>query len=203
MATRGADLPKNVFCLETYSWYKGKDRTSVEPLLELLRRMGRCDYLHRDVATRSEFEYLLNDYLRNENKAYPILYLGFHGLDGPPRISFGNGEEINLDELADTIKGRCSNRVIFFGSCSIMNTHGKTLNYFVKKTKALAVCGYRKEVDWLQSAAFDTLILGTLQEVCFTEDGMDSFGQLLQERAKHLYKKTLDFRIVKSRQEDS
>ena len=193
---RRADQRKNVFCLETYSWYKGKDRTTVQPMLELLRRMGRCDYLHRDVATRSEFEYFLNDYLEKENKAYPVLYLGFHGSDDPPCIHLGNGEEITLDELAKTIDGRCSKRVVYFGSCSTMNMHGHKLNKFVSSTQALAVLGYREKVGWLESAAFDTLILGTLQEVSFKKKGMEEFDQLLQARAKHLYE-TLGFGIVK------
>lgn len=191
---RRADQQKNVFCLETYSWYKGKNRTSVEPILELLRRMGRCDYLHRDVATRSEFEYFLNDYLDKVNKAYPILYLGFHGSDEPPCICLGNGEQISLDELSEMIDGSCSNRVIHFGSCSTMNMHGNKLNNFVSSTQALAVCGYREEVGWLESAAFETLILGTLQEVSFTKQGMGKFDRLLRERAEHLYK-TLGFKI--------
>ena len=142
---RRADQPKNIVCLETYSWYKGKDRTSVEPMLELLRRMGLCDYLHRDVATWSEFEYFLNDYLDNENKAYPVLYLGFHGSDNPPLIYLGKGEKITLGKIAETIDGRCSNRVVIFGSCGTMN-NDKELGDFVKKTQALAVCGYGENI---------------------------------------------------------
>lgn len=191
---RRANQQKNIFCLETYSWYKGKDRTSVEPLLELLRRMGRCDYLHRDVATRSEFEYFLNDYFDNENKAYPVLYLGFHGSDNPPLIYLGKGEKITLGKIAETIDGRCSNRVVYFGSCSTMNMHGNKLNNFVSSTQALAVCGYREEVGWLESAAFEMLILGTFQEVSFTKQGMGKFDRLLRKRAEHLYK-TLGFKI--------
>lgn len=192
---RRSDQKKNVFCLETYSWFKRKDRTSVEPVLELLKGMGHCDYLRRDVATRSEFEYFINHYFRNEYKNYPVLQLSFHGSDDPPSIFLGNDERICLDNLARLIKGRCSKRVIYFGSCSTMNTHGATLKKFMRNTGALAVFGYRNEVDYLQSAAFETLILGNLQEVSFTKQGVRKFDRLLKEQAAHLYK-TLGFRLI-------
>lgn len=196
---RRADQEKNIFCLETYSWFKNKDRTSVEPLLELLKRMGKIigyfDYLRRDVATRSEFEYFLNEYFHDQYKNYPILQLSFHGSDDPPSIFLGDGEQISLDDLARMIDGRCSKRVVYFGSCSTMNTHGATLNKFMRNTGALAIFGYREDVDFLQSTAFEALILGRLQKVSFTKQGMKKFDQLLRKQAWHLYK-TLGFRPI-------
>ena len=192
---RGAEQRKNIFCLETYSWFKRKDRTSVEPILELLKGMEYCDYLRRDVATRNEFEYFLNEYFRDEYKNYPILQLSFHGSDDPPSIILGNDKQISLDDLAKMINGRCSKRVIYFGSCSTMNVHGATLNKFMRNTEALAIFGYREEIDYLQSAAFEPLILGSLQEVSFTKQGVQKFDRLLKERAVHLYK-TLGFRLI-------
>ena len=192
---RRADQRKNIFCLETYSWFKRKDRTSVEPVLELLKGMGYCDYLRRDVATRDEFKYFINQYFRDEYKNYPVLQLSFHGSDDPPSIFLGNDKQISLDDLAEMIKGRCSKRVIYFGSCSTMNMHGATLNKFMRNTEALAIFGYREEVDYLQSAAFEALILGSLQEVSFTKQGVQKFDRLLKERAVYLYK-TLGFRLI-------
>ena len=115
---RRADQKKNIFCLETHSWFKRKDRTSVEPVLDLLKSGGRCDYLRRDVATREEFKYFLGQYFRDEYRNYPVLQLSFHGSDDPPSIFLGNDEPISLDDLAEMIDGQCSKRVVYFGSCS-------------------------------------------------------------------------------------
>lgn len=193
---RRSDQRKNIFCLETYSWYGRKDRTSVEPVLELLKGMGYCDYLRRDVATRCEFKYFLDEYFGDEYKNYPILQLSFHGSDDPPSIFLGNNEPIRLEELAEMMEGRCSKRVVYFGSCGTMNVHGNKLRAFMRKTGALAVFGYREEVDWLQAAAFEVLILGRLQAVSFTKQGVrKKFDRLLREQAAHLYK-TLGFRLI-------
>ncbi len=42
----------------------------------------------------------------------------------------------------------------------------------LQKTGAPAVFGYRSDIDWVEAAAFDVLLLGTLQEVEFTHRGM-------------------------------
>ena len=196
IVARRADQRKNIFCLETDSWFGRKDRTSVEPVLELLKVTGRCDYIRRDVATRGEFEYFLNQYFCRGYKNYPILHLSFHGSDDPPSIFLGNNERINLDELAEMMGDQCSKRVVYFGSCSTMNAHGNKLRAFMRKTGALGVLGYREEVGWLQSAAFEVLILGSLQEISFTKQGVrQKFDRLLKEQAKHLYE-TLGFRLI-------
>jgi len=76
-----------------------------------------------------------------------------------------------------------------------MDTHGKRLKRFVNNTKALAVCGYREEVDWLQSAAFELLVLGYLQECTFNlKSIVPTFGYL-KGAAPGLHK-TVGFRFV-------
>ena len=187
---------KNIFCLETYSWYSGEDRTTVRPILELLEKMEYCKYLYRDVATREEFNYFIDEYFDDEEKreGYPILYLNFHGSDDPPGIYLGNGKMIGLEELAVMIGRRCSNRLIHFGSCSTMNLSSTAAKAFLERTQAVAVCGYKGEVDWLQSAAFEVLILGTLKAHSFTKRGMEQFGDRLKEQAAVLHKK-LKFNI--------
>ena len=48
-----------VFCLEG-EWDRDlRQRMSVEPVLELLERIRLARYIHRDVATITEFEYYL------------------------------------------------------------------------------------------------------------------------------------------------
>ena len=197
---RSAKQKKGVFCLETHSWAGDKDETSVEPLLELLHKMNgyQLSYLRRDVATRAEFEHFLERYFTSTYDTYPILHLSFHGKDNPPGIVIGDSTNktlITLNELAELIDGRCQRRVIYFGSCNTMNEHGKRLKSFLKSTGALAVCGFKETVYWLPSAALEILILGGLQEVSFTKQGLGKFARVLKEEAPGLHKK-LGFRLV-------
>lgn len=175
---------KNVYCLETDQWYRHKNRTSVEPMLLLLERFMKISYECRDVGTRAEFKYMLNKYFKRVYDTHPILYLAFHGWyaenDHPDAyINTGDGTTIYLSELENMIKSRCSDRVIHFGACGVMETHGTRLNAFVKETKALGILGYRDEVDWLEAAAFDALLIYYLQYATFRRK--DSIAKALDD----------------------
>ena len=196
---RGVAAKKGVFCLETDQWYRQKDRSSIEPALQLVERYCGARHEHRDVATEGEFRFFLNKYLVRGYKNFPILYLAFHGWhaeDGADAyVEIGDGTSVTLRKLEKWIDGRCSGRLIYFGACWVMNTHGNRLNRFVRNTGAVAVAGYGEEVDWLEAAAFDTLALGRLQDAAFTKSSINRFNRELKETAPGLYDR-LGFRLV-------
>jgi len=171
----------------------------VEPSLQLLERYRGIKYQHKDVATESEFRFFIEKYFQPGYKTHPILYLGFHGLgpeDGQDALVVtGDGSHVTLNTLEKWIDGRCKGRLIHFGSCSIMDAHRKRLKRFVRNTGALAVLGYREDVDWLESAAFEMLLIGCLQEAAFRKDSIARFDRELRETAPGLYDR-LGFRVV-------
>lgn len=92
-------------------------------------------------------------------RRYGIGYFGFHGSSGEIEI----GKNIlTLEDFADLLGGRCAGRVIHLGSCSTVDVSPKRLKEFVKRTKARAVCGYREDVDWIESAAMDLLVIESI-----------------------------------------
>ena len=196
---RGIAKFKGVFCLETDQWFGHKDRASVEPALQLLERYRKVPFQHRDVATEQEFRYFLDKYLQPGYNTHPILYLGFHGgraEDGADAfVEIGDGTQVELEQLEDWIDGRCRGRLVHFGACGVMASNGNRLNRFVRRTKAVGVCGYREDVDWLQSAAFETLAVGRLQDSAFTKSSIQKFDRDLKEMAPGLYA-NLGFRLV-------
>ena len=76
-----------------------------------------------------------------------------------------------------------------------MDSHGNRLNRFVRNTGAVGVCGYREDVDWLESAAFETLALGLLQGAAFTKSSIKKFNRELKNLAPGLYDR-LGFRLI-------
>ena len=198
---RRADKEKGVFCLETDRWFGQKDRSSVEPILSLLERLKdyKVPYLYKRVATRRELEYSLERYLKPGFKKYPVLYLAFHGYPGNKGQQSGlslEDENLDMDDLADMMAGRCAHRVVYFGSCSTLDTHGTRLNSFLRKTGALAVCGYKEEIDWVESTAFDLIFLAKIQRETFRRrDSMRRFDESLRSTAPGLYR-DLGFRMT-------
>lgn len=164
---------KGIYCLET-NWFGDRDRTTVEPALSLLHRKRgvKVPYLHFFVATKQEFEYRLKKWALKEFSGYPILYLGFHGDAG--EISLDDGSKVDLEYLSEILGSTCQSRVVHFGSCLTMDVDENRLNDFKTQTRALAVLGYKETVDWITSMAFEILLLGQLQFVSFTWNGMRS-----------------------------
>ncbi len=155
-----------VFCLEG-SWAEDgdlTDRTSVEQPLRMLEGAGECGpVIHRDVATRGEFEYYLREWLKAKYRArYPLAYLAFHGSKGEIYVG---ADGMRLDDLAGLMGGKAAQRIIYFGSCSTMAAPEAQLRGFCAATGAKAIVGYAKRVQWRESAAFDVLLIPRLLEM--------------------------------------
>jgi len=73
------------------------------------------------------------------------------------------------------------------------------LQNFLEKTRALAAIGYKKDIDWMLSAACDLLIFEALQneKVKFDNRGIRYFKDLIvsEDYAKFPKSKSFDLRI--------
>ncbi len=155
-------VSKGIFCLEG-AWDQKRDltnRLSVEMQLRMFEGAGICAVIHRDVATLPEFEHYLKEWLKRKYGPYPLGYLAFHGTRGA--LSIG-GADVTLEELTDIIgPGKATERILYFGSCSTMAAPEADLKTFCRKTGAKAIVGYTRQVDWMESAAFDCLLVPKL-----------------------------------------
>lgn len=159
-----------IFCLEGAWERRLDDRTSVVPTLEMLERLGSARYVHRDVGTEEELYHYLAKWAQKGYGGYEVLWFAFHGVKGG--IEVGRGV-VPLDDLATKLRGKAAGRVVYFGSCSVMRDR-RGVEAFLKATRAKAVCGYTKDVDWVDSAAFDLMLLTSLVsgnriDACFNQ----------------------------------
>ena len=188
---------KGVFCLEG-DWEQDlKSRTSIGPVLELLERSGypSVPYIRRDVGTRTEFDYYLGRWTLKRYNRYPILYLGFHGSAGKLHVGHGKDAGIGLKELEERLAGKCKKRIVHFGSCGTLDIHGIRVRNFLKRTGALAVCGYKSEVDWMLSAAFEIILFYELQYNALTRPGMLAVRRRVRAQASQLARQ-LKFKMM-------
>lgn len=122
--------------------------------------MKKVSFIHRDAGTSAELFHYLRRWIE-EGQDYWTLYLAFHGQAG--KIATDEGP-VSLVQLGDELEGELSDCVVYFGSCGVMSAPDEQLNLFLGQTKARAVIGYTKTVDWVDSTAMDFLALGTLSE---------------------------------------
>jgi hypothetical protein len=156
-----------VFCLEGEWDGRLTDRTSVEPQLTMLENMKCCGgVIHRDVATRDELEYYVGKWLQRQHSNYTVGYFAFHG--SPGMIQLGR-DELTLDQLAEIVGPTADGRTIYFGSCETLAASDEDLQAFCRKTRVRAVVGYTRWVGWLETAAFDFILLPQLLDSVYVK----------------------------------
>jgi hypothetical protein len=82
----------------------------------------------------------------------------------------------------------------------VLNIDKRKLKAFLTTTGALAICGYRNDVDWVRSSAFELLLLSELQDNAFDGRGIRTIVHKCTTLAKAFKAsdpdKDIHFRIV-------
>jgi hypothetical protein len=167
---------KGVFCLES-EWFGLRSTVSVRPALELLRSSDyHVAYIHRDVATRAELEHYLRKWFQERHTGFEILWLAMHSRRGLllPGDMRRPDEKMHIDRLEEILAGKCKGKVIHFGGCRTIAMPPARIRKFLRISGAVAVSGFREEVDWTESTLFETTLLLELQKHPMTASGLRS-----------------------------
>ncbi len=148
-----------IFCLEGEWEPDLRKRDSVLPVLELLERLGEIKFIYRDVATTQEVTGYLTKWGQSRYDDFPVLYLATHGDKG--QLKWGARQWMSLDLLAHSLPESARGCWIYLGSCLTL-FDPQDVRKFVDETGVEAVLGYRKSVDWIESAAFDVILLSAM-----------------------------------------
>jgi len=151
---------KNIFCLEG-DWQKDlRDNSSINAALLFLHQNCGIKYIYKQCGTRENLEYYLKLWKMKRYSTYSICYFAFHGESESIRVG---KDTVTLDELADMLQGSCKDKIIHFGSCKTLDATNDTIIKFLKKTEALCICGFKNEIDFVESTAFDMLLIELFQ----------------------------------------
>ncbi len=189
------NLGPGIFCLEG-QWAQGSspsllDRTTVYPQLLMLEQMKISrGVIHRDVATKEEFEHYAREWARPSYRNYPIAYFASHGIKSG--IALGR-DQLSLGEIAQMLRGKLSGRTVYFGSCNTLAASEVVLMNFCKSTGAKAIAGYTKPVEWLSSASFDFILIPELMRA---KSIRPIYARLLKNHQGFV--RELEFRIATS-----
>lgn len=148
-----------VFCLEGEWDNDMRKKSSVEPILQMLSSLGIAEYIHRNVATADQFMYYLKQWSLKRYDDFGVLYLPMHGSGN--ELHLGK-DSVTLDHIGDVLEGKVRGGVIHFGSCDTLDVDDAVLNDLARQTGATAVTGYRAEVDWLEAATLEAVLLERL-----------------------------------------
>lgn len=151
---------KGVFCVEG-EWHPDMTkRWSVRPMLELLEGLDSLRAIHRSAVTRDQLRYLLGQW---SLARYASFEVGFFALHGSPRqLWLSQKESTSLDELGEWAAGAWSGKRIYIGACSVLRGSDTDMADFLSRTGAAMMCGFTKQVNWIEAAAFETVLLDRL-----------------------------------------
>jgi hypothetical protein len=187
-------MKKGIYCLEGLWDYNLKDKSTVQPILELLEKSDICQHMYHSCATKDELEFFLKKWKQKKiNSKFPILYLAFHGNRG--NILITHTTPYSLVELGNILEGSCAGKVIFFASCETLNTDERKIQSFLKQTNAIAAVGYKQEVEWMLATAFELLVLEAFQQDKFDSRGIQNIEEKINTEYGKLHQK-LYFRMV-------
>lgn len=182
--------PGGVFCVEGQWEDDLTERGSVLPTLELLERLGSIRFIHRDTATTDELHYYLDTWLSARYKDFKVGFFALHGQ--PSELLLTARNSVKLDEIGAWMSGRCAGRSLYFGSCSVLRASDQVLKEFLHETKAAMLCGFTKTIDWVESAAFETVVLNAL----VNGGRIDSVERLVRSGRWGALAEHLGFRVV-------
>ena len=144
-------LEQRIYCIEgQWNWGKKEVEPSVEPILQLLQKMGQWNYARRDCATLPELQFWLKHEWNTRCTEGSILYIASHGSEGRIWLTYENkdNESISLHQLADGMLD-CTNCLVHFSGCNIIAAGAEDMvRAFMDGTGATCVTGYGAEVGW-------------------------------------------------------
>jgi hypothetical protein len=155
-----------VFCIESWS-ADLRSKSSLRPLLEFLEATDDINVIHQRVRNRTELLNYVDIWTTYDS--YPVGFLAMHG--GPGKVRAG-ADDVTIEDLIDATEDRDSQewaidlrgKVLYLGACSTFHTRPSRIEALHRKTRAHVVCGYAKDVDWYEAAAFEVLLFASLAQ---------------------------------------
>lgn len=151
---------KHIFCLEG-NWNKNpRSNQSIKPILELLHTASQMKYIYIKCHSKEDFIVGLKKFTQRRYHNYNLLYIAFHGRTN--RIYFGK-EYMTLQEIANALEGKLKGKIVHFGCCSTLRTSKENIADFLTRTECSYISGYKTNVDYISSTAFELIYFAALQ----------------------------------------
>ncbi len=182
---------KHIFCIEG-DWHPDlRQKDTIESALKFMETASgmKIKHIHRHCSTRHELENRMKEYERAIYKQFSIFYLAFHGV--PNGLKLDRKNILTLEELGEMAENKLQNKILHLGSCQTLNIDKRYIKKLLKRTGALCISGFKKEVPFVSSTIFDVLYF----EMCQYYKKMDVVEKYMKQYYGKLMKE-LEFVMV-------
>lgn len=164
-----SNMPKHggVFLIEDKALEKP---ASAKPFLETLEWCHGLKFRLKQASNGEELLKHVREWAGEKEWTHSILYFWGHGSPNALWLgSEGSDHRVSLQKISEEIAGVCEESVlVHFGACSTLRL---TDDDFLRKSGVAAVSGYRVDVDWTDSLAFEMLYMSRIQSVMSSMEG--------------------------------
>lgn len=170
-------MPGGIFCIENWSGNL-TSRDTVEPLLRFLVESQAARVIHRQVDTRLELGHYLSRFAALPS--YSVGYIAMHGTRGQVQVGAKSIDLETLIEWSSLNDGApaldleteqeiewtldLTGKVLYLGSCASLRVSPARLAALKEQSGAVAICGYTRNVKWVEAGAVDVMLLSSLAD---------------------------------------
>lgn len=181
---------KHIFCIEGDWINDHRKKDSVKMALDFFEINSGIKYICKNCTTREQMILTVKDACLKRYSKYEILYFAYHGQSR--KILLNKGKTVSLDDIAEALDGKANRKIIHFGSCSTLKEIKKPeLNRFLKKTGAIAISGYTKDISFVSSTFLDLVYF----EICNEFKDIRAIEKKVKKEYSQLIAK-LGFKII-------
>jgi hypothetical protein len=155
------NIDNHIFAIEGEWETKLDKELTIKSTLTLLQEVCDIDYIFRKTNTVNSLLTYLKTTSAASYKKYGTIVIATHGTRED--IELSEEEYITLKKLGKRCAGLFEDKVVHFSSCGVMKDEDAMVA-FKNITSAACVCGYTKDVGFLESSVFDILLLQKLYE---------------------------------------
>jgi hypothetical protein len=149
----------HIFAIEGEWETKLDKELTIKSTLSLLQEVCNIDSIFRKTNTVNSLLKYLEITSAASYKKYGTIVIATHGTRKD--IELTESEYITIKKLGKHCAGLFKEKIVHFSSCGVMKNADHILA-FKEITHAKAVCGYSKNVNFLESSVFDILLLDRL-----------------------------------------
>lgn len=149
----------HIFAIEGEWETKLNKELTIKSTLTLLKEVCNVESIFRKTNTVESLIQYLKVSSTASYKKYGTIVIGTHGDKG--EILLSDFESISIRDLAEQCEDLFTDKIVHFSSCGILK-RASDIRYFKELTNAKGVCGYTRDVDFLESSIVDILLFSSL-----------------------------------------